>query len=713
MMDSALQTFIDEGDELLVEMEAALLDCERNTWTADTINSIFRAAHTIKGSAGLFGLDAIVSFVHVVETALDRVRVGRSEMRSELAVLLMDCADHIKSLLAIVANGGSGTEPALDLHGDELLARLRVMVGMNDATVQVPTQSAAAEPHIAQVGSSAATDGWHVSVRFKADVLRNGMDPLSFVRYLNTCGDLRGSTLVSDQLPVADELDPEACYIGFELNLVTSADRERIEGAFDFVREDCTLSVLPPHAPLAAYLQAIDTGGSANYELLRACGSLSHAEIEQALLERGANIVAATAVPTTTQNAVAATTADTRRSAKEAATETRSVRVDASKLDHLITLVGELIIGTASANLGARRTRDIDLQESTSRLVDLVEEVRDSALQLRMVKIGATFNRFHRVVSDVARDTGKQIQLVITGEDTELDKTVVEKIGDPLTHLVRNAVDHGIGKPDVRISRGKSPMGTVRLNAYHDSGSIVIEVSDDGSGLKREKIMAKAVERGFIEPGKVLTDSEVYALIFEPGFSTADQVTNLSGRGVGMDVVKRNIEALRGSINIRSKDGQGTTISIRLPLTLAIINGFQVAVGKSVFVVPLEMVEECIEYSSESGHDYANVRGEVLPFIRLHELFDVKRKDTHRESIVIVKHAGIKAGLVVDALLGECQTVIKPLSKMFDEVKCVSGSSILGNGEVALILDVPLLMQQALDTGKKVAGKAASEAAAA
>lgn len=714
-MDAALQTFIDESDELLAEMEAALLDCERNTWNADTINSIFRAAHTIKGSAGLFGLDAIVSFVHVVETALDRVRVGRIAMNSSLAVLLMGCADHIKSLLAIVARD-SGLDPALDGHGDALLVKLRALAGMSDGRTHVATtKQATPVRHTVQTGTPAATEGWHISVRYKADVLRNGMDPLSFVRYLTTCGELRGSALVSERMPAADALDPESCYIGFELNLVSDEDRERIEGAFDFVREDCTLSVLQPHASLPAYLEAIDAaadGGTSNYDLLRDCGSLTAAEIEQALLERRA----ASGRETQTQAVRAPVAEDTaivkRRDPKEAA-ESRSVRVDAHKLDHLITLVGELIIATAGANLGARRTRDIELQESTSRLVDLVEEVRDSALQLRMVKIGATFSRFHRVVSDVARETGKQIQLIITGDDAELDKTVVEKIGDPLTHLVRNAIDHGIGKPEVRIGHGKSPTGTVRLNAYHDSGSIVIEVSDDGSGLKRDKILAKAIERGLIESGETLSDAEVHALIFEPGFSTAEQVTNLSGRGVGMDVVKRNIEALRGSINVRSKEGLGTTIVIRLPLTLAIINGFQVAIGRSVFVVPLDMVEECIEYSSESGHDYANVRGEVLPFIRLHELFDVERNKTQRESIVMVKHAGIKAGLVVDALLGECQTVIKPLSKMFNQVRCVSGSSILGNGEVALILDVPMLIQQAVDSHVRCRKAATVESAVA
>jgi two-component system chemotaxis sensor kinase CheA len=306
----------------------------------------------------------------------------------------------------------------------------------------------------------------------------------------------------------------------------------------------------------------------------------------------------------------------------------------------------------------------------------------------------------------VSRELGKEIQLVVRGEDTELDKTVVERIADPLTHLVRNAIDHGIESADVRVARGKSAAGTVTLNAFHDSGSIVIEVSDDGGGLKRDKILAKATERGLIEEGRSLTDSEVFGFIFEAGFSTAESVTNLSGRGVGMDVVKRNITALRGTVGIQSEEGRGTTVTVRLPLTLAIINGFQVAVGKSSFVLPLDTIEECVEFSAVAGHDFADLRGTVLPFVRLRDVFGTREPASRRQSIVVVKHAGERAGLVVDALLGEFQTVIKPLGKLFRNVDCVSGSSILGNGEVALILDVPSLVKQATARSRRSADAA-------
>ena len=368
------------------------------------------------------------------------------------------------------------------------------------------------------------------------------------------------------------------------------------------------------------------------------------------------------------------------------------------KLDQLITLVGEVIIAGASVNMVAHRAKVVELEEATSKLSMLVEDVRDSALQLRMVKIGATFNRFQRVVHDVSHDLGKEVALVINGEDTELDKTVVEKIGDPLMHLVRNAMDHGIEPAEVRAARGKPVRGTLKLNAFHDSGSVVITVQDDGGGLKRDVILAKAIDRGLVPAGQSMTDSELYGLIFEPGFSTAEKVTNLSGRGVGMDVVKRNITALRGTVHLTSEEDVGTTVTVRLPLTLAIIDGFLVGVGKSVYAIPLDMIEECIAFSVESTHDFINLRGQVLPFIHLRQLFGIKGSAARNENIVVLNHAGQKAGLVVDTLMGEFQTVIKPLGHIFKQVTCISGSTILGSGDVALILDVPALVRQAMGT---------------
>jgi two-component system chemotaxis sensor kinase CheA len=644
----ALPGFVAEASDLLREMESALLECSGGGADAEKINLIFRSAHTIKGSAGLFGLDPIVSFVHVVETALDQVRLGRVAMTEELVTLLLSCKDHIEALLLPVGTGGV-PDVSLEGRGAALHAALH--------EIAEPAGGSAARTEVSGGGKSkalttAGPQNWRLCVRFGAGVLAAGMDPLGFIRYLQTFCEIGALKVLDDQLPPPAAMDPEVCYLGFEMELRTASGKATIESAFEFVKEDCTLSITPITDATAP------------------------------------SVVAA-------PGATPAETVKKQATSGENSAAAASIRIDAAKLDHLITSIGELITAAAGTNLLARRSGSTDLVESASTLSSLVEQVREGALQLRMVKIGATFSRFQRTVRDVSRELGKEIQLVVHGEDTELDKTVVERIADPLTHLVRNSMDHGIEPADVRLARGKPAMGTVTLNAYHDSGSVVIEVSDDGGGLKRDKILAKATQRGLVEEGRSLTDSEVFAFIFEAGFSTAEKVTNISGRGVGMDVVKRNINALRGNVSINSEEGHGTTVTVRLPLTLAIINGFQVAVGKSSFVLPLDSIEECVEFSSEGNHSFANLRGSVLPFIRLRDVFGTREPPSRRQSIVVVKHAGERTGLVVDALLGEFQTVIKPLGKLFRKADCVSGSSILGNGEVALILDVPTLVQQA------------------
>ncbi|HEY0844022.1 MAG TPA: chemotaxis protein CheA [Noviherbaspirillum sp.] len=711
-LDQALQTFIAESRELLEDMENALLAIEQTEEQGEMINAIFRAAHTIKGSSGLFGLDHVVSFTHVVENVLDQVRAGKLAIADELVTLLLTCCDHIGLLVETVAAGQLEADAELTQKGAPLVAALRGYLGQPAPPAAVPVPVAEEPSQVERIaGDDAVADLWHISLRFGPDVLRNGMDPLSFIRYLGTIGSVAGIVTLPDALPDADKMDPETCYLGYEIAFRSNADKATIENVFDFVRDDCQLRILPPKSKVSDYiglLQDMPAQSARIGDLLVRCGTLTARELDAALQTQTAEpaqpLGQILIEQRSVQPEVVEAALNKQKQVREAhVQESRSVRVDAEKLDQLINLVGELIIAGASANLIARRSHVVELQEAMSKVSGLVEDVRDSALQLRMVKIGATFNRFQRVVHDVARDLGKDIGLVVDGEDTELDKTVVEKIGDPLTHLVRNAMDHGIEPADVRLARGKPAKGMVKLDAYHDSGSIVIAVSDDGGGLKRDKILAKAIERGLVDPGHHLSDEEVYKLIFEPGFSTAEQISNLSGRGVGLDVVKRNITALRGSVGVSSQEGVGTTVTVRLPLTLAIIDGFLVEVGKSVFAIPLDMIEECVAYSAEPGHDYTNLRGQVLPFIRLRELFDVDGAPSKRENIVVLKHAGQKAGLVVDTLLGEFQTVIKPLGKMFSGLKCISGSTILGSGEVALILDVPALVHQA---GRQVAGAA-------
>lgn len=654
-MNQLMQTFLAESRDLLEDMERHLLEAERGESSPDAVNAIFRAAHTIKGSGGLFDLPQLVGFTHVVESVLDLVRDEALTLSSELIALLLVCCDHIHALVETAADPGHADAAALAAEAEPLLAQLQTYLQGSGCGVTAA---------VAQHSTPEKQSGyWRIDLKLFADALRFGNSPLKLIRNLRSLGSVESIDTDYSQLPAFEDLDPEANYLGFRILLRSDADRAAIDDVFEFVRDDCDLQIAAVPAPADA-----------------------------------AALLASTPVTVAAPASVPAAAPAAPRPAPEAGgrggTDARSIRVDADKLDRMIDLVGELIIAVASTNANAQRSGDAQLLESASILAGLVEEVRESALQLRMVKIGGTFSRFQRVVHDVARELGKDIALVVAGEDTELDKSVVEKIGDPLTHLVRNAMDHGIEPAEVRVARGKPARGTVGLNAYHDSGSIVIEITDDGGGLNRDKILAKALERGLVEPGRQLSDREVFAMIFEPGFSTAEKVTNLSGRGVGMDVVKRNITALRGTVEIDSAAGLGTTISVRLPLTLAIINGFQVGVGKSVFVVPLDVVEECVEFAPDYASDYIDLRGSVLPYVRLRELFALGGKTPARESIVVIRQGAQRFGLVVDTLLGEWQTVIKPLSKVFAQVKGISGSSILGSGDVALILDVPSLIQQ-------------------
>jgi two-component system chemotaxis sensor kinase CheA len=703
-LDEALQTFIAESEELLQNMEDALLRIEQSPDDVELINAIFRAAHTIKGSAGLFGLNDIVAFTHVAESVLDRVRNGELRIDGKLVAVLLATCDQLVALIAQLSSGAGETGVALLEKNAQIVERLNEYLGIKKSTHVALTE----EPDcISEGGGEVETDLWHISLRFGPDVLRNGMDPLSFIRYLATLGDIHHIVTLLDRIPAAREMDAESCYLGFEISFKSDADKSTIEGVFEFVREDCQIRIMPPHSRITDYLKLIGELPEEDMrvgEMLLRCGTLTQSELDAALQMQlgtsrqiGEVLVASQVV----QPQIVEAALDKQKQVKEhKSTEANLIRVDADKLDELINLVGELIIAGASTNLFAQRTKDADLLESTETLSRLVEEVRDSALKLRMVQIGGTFNRFQRVVRDVSKELGKDIDLVISGADTELDKTVVEKIGDPLTHLVRNSMDHGIESADVRIANGKPAKGTLKLNAYHDAGSIIIEVSDDGGGLNKQRILKKAIERGLVNEGDVLSDKEIYNLIFEAGFSTADAVSNLSGRGVGMDVVRRNIAALRGTVDLDSVEGESTTVRIRLPLTLAIIDGFLVGVGDAVYVVPLDMVVECVERAAweNSGSEgrYLNLRGEVLPYMKLREHFEVEGEEVRRENVVVVRHGEHKVGLVVDKLLGEFQTVIKPLGKVFNQVSGIGGFTILGSGDVALILDVPGLISGAV-----------------
>ncbi|MBC3365965.1 chemotaxis protein CheW [Pseudomonas sp. SWRI154] len=680
-LDQAQQTFIVEAREQLQAMEESLLQLENDPADDDAIGAIFRAAHTIKGSAGLFGLEPIVSFTHIVEDVLDRLREGSVTVDPGLIAVLLKSGDHMLELIDVVANQGSTLQAPAQAREIELCQMLQ--------EYQSPT--VAAEPPAPQeteTGESSEASRWHISLRFGQEVFRNGMDPLSFLRYLQTLGDIVHITTLTDAMPTVEAWDAESCYLGFDIEFRSAAGHAAINEVFDFVREDCLIDIVA----------AQDIEPEANTGLVAS----AQAQVDEstAMVTTGELMPDQRKTPRMPAQVSPDKQAVTSDSKGKDGTY---VRVNADKLDELINLVGELVIASAGASLLARTCQNDPLQEATSSVSGLVEEILDGALRLRMIPIGETFNRFRRVVRDVSQELGKDIDLIISGAETELDKTVVEKIGDPLMHLLRNAMDHGIETAEARRAAGKPAKGHLHLNAYHDSGSIVLEIADDGAGLNRDRILEKAQERGLIAPGASLTDQEIYNLIFEPGFSTAQAVTNLSGRGVGMDVVKRNITLLRGTVDLDSQPGKGTVVRIRLPLTLAIINGFLVGIGQSTYVIPLDMVQECIELSEDDGlasreQGYLDLRGEVLPLVYLRDHFHHEGPASRRQNVVVVRYAELKAGLVVDDLLGEFQTVIKPLGKLFGALRGISGSTILGSGAVALILDVPALLTQIAQT---------------
>lgn len=717
-MEQAVKAFLAEAKELLEDMEDSLLQLENNPEDEDAINAIFRAAHTIKGTAGIFGFDHVESFTHVVENLLDEIRDGKIQISEDLIAVLLKSRDQIGVLVELAVDDDEVDAETLSDNAS-LLSQLRGILGVvdDDKPESQPQESppSTVESHDSKAISP---EEWVINLHFSKDVLKGGMDPLSFFRYLTKLGEIKSIDINHSSICDLHSMDPEECHLSYSIKfLVIGVTKREIEAVFDFVKEDVEISILPPVSHVWEYITSIEGLPDDIHslgEMLKQSGTLTHDELVNALEKQqqlrskgdepeentrlGKILVDERVVR---EEVVEAALSKQQKVKDKKITSARQLRVDADKLDGLINLVGELVIAGATTNLLGEKSGDSDLMESISSMSRLVEEIRDSALRLRMVQIGETFNRFQRVVRDVSRELGKDIQLLLSGGDTELDKTMVEKIGDPLMHLVRNAMDHGIEASDDRIANGKSGQGSLTLNAYHDSGSIVIQVIDDGKGLDKDVILAKAIEKGIVEPGIALSDKEIYRLIFEPGFSTAAAVTNLSGRGVGMDVVKRNIESLRGTVEVDSEKGKGTTINIRLPLTLAIIDGFLVEISGSSYVIPLDMVVECIELNEENEalsvhNNYINLRGKVLPYLRLRDVFGGNGPSSGRENIVVVQNAGQTAGLVVDELHGEFQTVIKPLGKIFQHLKGVSGSTILGSGEVAIILDVPGLMHKAI-----------------
>ena len=717
---AAMPAFISEAGEQIEAIEMLLLELEEQPNNRELLDSLFRCAHTVKGSAGIFGLNRVVEFTHHVETLLDKMRDGHIALTPDISSLLLKCNDQIKFLVDTATDEGADTAELKEQRAD-LVTQLQTLT--EGATSTSDGSSASAQQTFASADvapQDAALRTWSISARFGSDTFRNGMDPLSIARYLGTLGHVISMRCGSDTVPTLLNLDPESCYISFFMDLATVKGREDIEGAFSFAADDCELAVVAPETPGQKLARAIDAMPETPRlgEMLVQVGAVTQDKLDQVLSSQqktaGMPHVAQTKIGDLLETqagvppeAVAAALGKQQKIRDNAPSEDRYIRVQADRLDAVINLLGELVIAGAGATMLAREARNTSLTEANLHMNSLIEEIRNGTLGLRMVPVGETFNRFRRVVRDTASSLGKEVNFEIVGGDAELDKSMVEKIADPLMHLVRNSLDHGLETPQERTASGKPAAGKLTLSAKHETGAILIRIEDDGRGINRDRVLQRAWNKGLVEQGVTPSDDAINMLIFEPGFSTAEQVTNLSGRGVGMDVVRRNIEALRGSLRLNSNPGKGLQVDIRLPLTLAIIDGFMVSVGKSKFVLPLESVVEVIEAADRdtkvdaAGRHCLELRGQVLPVVRLRSLYSVESTLPERVSVVVVSSTRGQYGIEVEVLMGQQQTVIKPLGRLFKTLRGISGSSILGSGEVALILDVGSLGE--LVTGQAIA----------
>ncbi len=641
--------FRQEAAELLEQLEQALLDLEQAPGDRDLVNTAFRALHTIKGSGAMFGFEQVAAFAHEFESAFDRVRKGETAPDHELIAIALNAKDFIRSQI----ERPDETDAVI---GVCILADLRKLVagaGARAAFAELPAKA---------VETAGGPATWRLRVRFNKDVLVNGSNPLLLLDELRGLGECR-VTVHCDKVPPLAEMEPDACYLHWEIVLTMPHPRSAIDEVFMFVLDEMELQI----------------------EALEAAAPLNVPKIDAAT-PQAAGSSAPPAIHA--DSAGGATEASAKRAGGK---EMSTIRVPAERLDEMMDRVGELVI--AQARLTQLASAGSGTNGVAEEIERLTSALRDAMMGIRMVPIGSLFGRFRRLVHDLSRDLGKEIEMTTVGEETELDKTMIERLADPLVHVIRNAADHGLEDPKARLAAGKSQVGHINLVARHAGAEVLISVGDDGRGLDAKRIRAKAEENGLIAADAVLSDAELNQLIFHPGFSTAKEVSALSGRGVGMDVVKRTIEGMRGSIDVSTQPGQGTQITLRLPLTLAIIEGLLVRVAGTRYVIPLTAVEECVELSSEDdmrskGRSFLNIRGDLVPFLRLRELFDEQGEPDAHQKVVVVAAADTRVGLVVDQIIGSHQTVIKSLSKLHTDVPSFSGATILGDGAVALILDV-------------------------
>ena len=670
------ETFRQEAAELLDSLETVLLDLGQTPQDRDLIDAAFRALHTIKGSGAMFGFDKVAAFTHDFETAFDLIRKGKIDANHDIVTVSLSARDYIRTLI----DDPDSTDPII---GEAIVEELQRLIGGGPSASHAAAPAGKAESLDESAPAEPAQAGWTIEIAFEPDILRNGTNPLVLL------DDLRalGTCIVEadcDKVPELGALDPESCLITWMVTLHSACSKNEIEDVFMFVRDEMKLVITALDAPAAGLFPALDM--SMPDDVPEAVAEAPAAPAPRAAAEPAAAV--APAAP------AAAEKAEFNRRADD---KTSTVRVQAERLDELMDRVGELVIAQARLSQIAHSGTDLAIKAIAEEIERLASGLRDSTMGVRMVPMGSLFGRFRRLVHDLSRDLGKPVDFVTVGEDTEMDKTMIERLADPLVHLIRNAIDHGIESAEQRAKTAKSGTGRIELAARYVGAQVLVTVQDDGAGLDTARIRAKAEENGLIQPGASLSEHEIHQFLFHPGFSTAKTISALSGRGVGMDVVKRTIEAMRGTIDLTTIPGHGSSVTLRLPLTLAIIDGLLIRVGEGRYIIPLSAVEECIELTAADearakGRSFLNVRGELVPFLRLRELFDADGQPDPHQKVIVSAIGDTRVGLVVDQIIGSHQTVIKSLSKLHSDVTMFSGATILGDGSAALIMDVAQLV---------------------
>ncbi|MEG3638400.1 chemotaxis protein CheA [Magnetococcus sp. PR-3] len=685
--------FTEEAYELLSELEDSLLELEENPTDMDLIGRVFRAMHTIKGSGAMFGFDEVAEFTHDVETVFDKAREGAIPVTKELIDLTLAARDQIRSIL----DEAGGGDPSDKDNAQRIILGLRALLPGSETSSDSPAN----EEPVLEDAEEELEGGLHTfRIRFKPDanIFMTGTNPLLLVEEIMELGSTK-IIGISDSIPPLAEMDPEQCHTNWEVFLTTDQGEEAIKDVFIFVEDECDLNIrridreedVDDQADVKRLGDLLVERGDIDKDTLESITNPLGDRLVQAGLVSKGQVDAAL-----TEQKVVKEKQATNKVREQAA----SVRVPSDKLDQLVDLVGELVTVQARLNQTAHSEANHDLQLIAEEVERLTSELRDNTMSIRMLAIGTTFNKFKRLVRDLSKELGKQIELTTSGADTELDKTVIDQLNDPLVHIIRNSIDHGVEGPEERKALGKEAAGTVHLSAEHSGASVLIRITDDGAGLDANRLRTKAIEKGQLPADLEITDKEAYQLIFGAGFSTAAKITNVSGRGVGMDVVRKSIDALRGSVDVDSELGKGTSITLKLPLTLAIIEGLLVQIHDEYFVLPLAAVEECVELTrtdvaNTHGRQVINVRGHIVPYIRLRERFDIGGHPPDVEQIVISEVEGQQMGFVVDHVIGQHQTVIKSLGKGFKHPDEFSGATILGDGTVALIIDLSKMVRLA------------------